>query len=111
MRFAVWAEQTRQRQAVHRRVVEHELLIPAAPEAVELADEFAHSALGLPVDVGEQRLQSVLDEKEAVGLVVGAVDRHADVVEQRAARHDHLGVAVLHSMVRNHRRLDVALNQ
>ena len=41
-------------------------------------------ALGrVVVDVGEQLAQLALGEEEAVGLVVGAVDRHADVVQQR----------------------------
>ena len=50
----------------------------------------------LPVDVGEQLAQLALGEEEAVGLVVGAVDRHADVVQQRPGRDDDLGVALAH---------------
>ena len=42
--------------------------------------------LRLVVDVGEQLPQLALGEEQAVGLVVGAVDRHADVVEQGARR-------------------------
>ena len=68
-----------------------------------------HGPLGLLVDAGEQRLQALLDQEQAVGLVVGAVDRHADVVEQRAARDHDLGVAVAHAVVGDHRRLDPAL--
>ena len=48
----------------------------------------------LAVGVGEQALERrSLGEEEAVGLVVGAVDRHADVVQQGAAGDDDLGVA------------------
>ena len=66
---------------------------------------------GSPVGVGEQPVAAPLGEEEAVGLVVGAVDRHADVVQQRAAGDDHLGVAGAHAVVGDHRRLDPGLDQ
>ncbi len=50
-------------------------------------------ALGLAVGVGEQAVERAAGEEEAVGLVIGAVDRHADVVQERAAGDHHLGVA------------------
>jgi len=50
-------------------------------------------ALRLAVGIGEEPFECAAGEEEAVGLVVGAVDRHADVMEQGAARDDHLGVA------------------
>ena len=43
--------------------------------------------------------------------MVGAVDRHADVVQQRAPGDDHLGVAVPHPVLGHHRRFDPALDQ
>jgi hypothetical protein len=43
--------------------------------------------------------------------MVGAVDRHADVVQQGAAGHHDLGVAVPHPVVADHRRLDTGLDQ
>ena len=43
--------------------------------------------------------------------MVGAVDRHADVVQQGAAGDDDLGVAVAHPVVGDHRRLDPRLDQ
>ena len=43
--------------------------------------------------------------------MVGAVDRHADVVQQGAAGDDDLGVAVAHPVVADHRRLDPGLDQ
>ena len=66
---------------------------------------------GSLVGVGEQPLEGAVGEEEAVGLVVGAVDRHADVVQQGAAGDDHLGVAVAHPVVGDHRRLDPGLDQ
>ena len=68
-------------------------------------------ALGLVVDAVEQRVEPVGDEEEAEGLVVGAVDRHPDVVQQRTAGDHDLGVALLHPVVADHRRLDPALGQ
>ena len=71
-----------------------------------------HRPLGrVLVDGREQLAQLALGEEEAVGLVVGAVDRHPDVVEQRSGGDDDLGVAVAHPVVGDHRRLDAALDQ
>ena len=69
------------------------------------------AALRLLVDVAEQPLQRLAGEEEAVGLVVGAVDRHADVVQQRASGDHDLGVADGHPVVGDHRRLDVRPRQ
>ena len=66
---------------------------------------------GVAVDVGEQLAQLALGEEQAVGLVVGAVDRHPHVVQQRAGGDDDLGVALAHRMVRDHRRLQAAPDQ
>ena len=43
--------------------------------------------------------------------MVGAVDRHADVVQQRAGGDHDLGVAPAHPVVGDHRRLDPGLDQ
>ena len=43
--------------------------------------------------------------------MVGAVDRHADVVQEGAAGHHHLGVAVTHPVVGDHRRLHPGFHQ
>ncbi len=76
-----------------------------ADDAVEdLGDD--DGQLRLLVDAVEQGAQLRLGEEEAVGLVVGAVDRHARVVEHRPRDHDDLGVAVAHAVVGDHRRLD-----
>ena len=57
---------------------------PVADDRVQgLGDD--DRALGLPVGVVEQLPQLPLGQEQAVGLVVGAVDRHADVVKQRPA--------------------------
>ena len=66
---------------------------------------------GVLVDVGEQLAQLALGEEEAEGLVIGAVDRHADVVQQRPGGDHDLGVALAHRVVGDHRRLDPALDQ
>ena len=50
-------------------------------------------------------------EEEAVLLVVGAVDRHAGVVEEARRRDHHLGVAGLHPVLGDHRGLDPAAVQ
>jgi hypothetical protein len=68
-------------------------------------------ALRLAVGAGQQPLQGAVGEEQRVGLVVGAVDRHADVVQQSAAGDDHLGVAIPHPVVADHRRLDPGLDQ
>ena len=62
--------------------------------------------LGLLVDPLEQQRQPVGGQEEAERLVVGAVDRHAGVVEQAAGGDHHLGVAAAHAVVVDHRRLD-----
>ena len=66
---------------------------------------------GSPVGVGEQALERAVGEEEAVGLVVGAVDRHADVVQEGAAGDDHLGIARRASRGRRRSRLDPGLDQ
>ena len=63
------------------------------------------------VDVVQQLAQLPLGEEEAECLVVGAVDRHPDVVQQRTGRDHDLGVAIAHPVVGDHRRLDPALDQ
>ena len=63
------------------------------------------------VGVGEQAVEGALGEEERVLLVVGAVDRHPDVVQEGAAGDDHLGVAVAHPVVGDHRRLDPRFDQ
>ena len=59
----------------------------------------------------EQLAQLALGQKQAVGLVIGAVDRHADVVEQRSRRDDDLRVALAHRVVADHRRPHAALDE
>ena len=68
-------------------------------------------ALGLAIGLGEQALEGAVGKEEAVGLVVGAVDRHADVVQERATGDDDLGVARRHAVVGDHGRLDPRLDQ
>ena len=68
-------------------------------------------ALGLVVDAVEQLVELARGEQEAERLVVGAVDRETDVVQHRAGRDDHLGVAVAHPVIGHHRRLDAALDE
>ena len=63
------------------------------------------------VDPVEQQRHPVRGEEEAVLLVVGAVDRHAGVVEQARGRDHHLGVADVHAVLGDHRRLDAAAVQ
>ena len=66
---------------------------------------------GSLVGAGQQPVEGAAGEEQRVGLVVGAVDRHADVVQQGAAGDHHLGVAVAHPVVGDHRRLDPGLDQ
>jgi hypothetical protein len=66
-----------------------------------------HGQLGLLVDPVEQPADLRLDEEEAELLVPLAVDRHADVVQERAEDDDDLGVVVRHAEVADDRRLDV----
>ena len=68
-------------------------------------------SLRLIVDGLEQLAELALGEEQAVGLVVGAVDRKPDVVEQRPGGHHYLGVAVAHRVVGDDRRLDVGPRQ
>ena len=63
------------------------------------------------VDPVEQHRHPVGGEEEAVLLVVGAVDRHAGVVEQARGRDHHLGVADVHPVLGDHRRLHAAAVQ
>jgi hypothetical protein len=70
-----------------------------------------HGQLGIRVGVGEQLAQLALGEKEAEGLVVDAVDRHAHVVQKSSRRDHHLRVAVAHAVVADHRGLDPRLDQ
>ena len=44
-----------------------------------------HAQLGVVVAAREQLCGALVDHEQAVGLVVGTVDGHADVVEQGAA--------------------------
>ena len=68
-------------------------------------------AFGLFVDSFKETRQSLTREKEAVSLVIGAVDRHPDVVEQGAARDHDFGVAGAHAVIGDHGRLHPALDQ
>ena len=70
------------------------------------ASEGDHRPLRLVVEIGEQLPQLALGEKQAVGLVVCTVDRHAHVMEQGARGDDYLRIAPAHPVVGNHRRLD-----
>jgi hypothetical protein len=65
-------------------------------------------ALGLLVDIRQQLRQGVGGQEEAVLLVVGAVDRHAGVVQKAGAGDHHLGVVRAHGVVADHRRRDPA---
>ena len=69
------------------------------------ASETTTVSSGLLVDPLEQQRQPVGGEEQRVLLVVGAVDRHAGVVEQAGRRDHHLGVARLHAVLGDHRRL------
>ena len=55
--------------------------------------------LGLLVDVRQQRAELVGGEEQAVALVVIAVDRHPDAVQEAGPRDHHLGVALAHPVV------------
>jgi hypothetical protein len=81
----------------------------AAPVADDRVQRLGNDdrSLRLLVDVGEEVAELALNEEQAVGLVVRAVDRQPDVVEQRPRRDHHLGVAVPHPVVDDHRRRDV----
>jgi hypothetical protein len=70
-----------------------------------------HGPLGVLVDVREQAVEQVGGEEEAERLVVDAVDRHAEVVQQAAAGDDHLGILVRHRVVGLDRRLQPAAVQ
>ena len=62
--------------------------------------------LGLLVDLLEQLRQAVGGEEQAERLVVGAVDRHAGVVEHAAGGDHHLRVVRAHPVGAHHGRLD-----
>ena len=70
-----------------------------------------HGQLGLLVDPVQQLPDLGLDEEEAELLVPLAVDRHADVVQERAEDDHDLGIVVRHVEVADDRRLDVVLGQ
>ena len=67
--------------------------------------------LGLLVGAGQQRPELVGGQEQAVALVVVAVDRHADAVEQAAGGDHDLGVALAHPVVGDHARRDAAAEQ
>ena len=77
---------------------ERRALAAVADDRVQrLGDD--HRPLGLVVDVGQQRSELVGGQEQAVALVVLAVDRHPDAVEQAAGRDHDLGVALAHPVV------------
>jgi hypothetical protein len=82
-----------------------------ADDRVERLGDHDGPLSGVAVDVGQQLAQLALGQKQAVGLVVGAMDRHPDVVQQRAGRNHHFSVAVAHPVITDHRRLNPALDQ
>jgi hypothetical protein len=67
-----------------------------------------HGKIRVFVDPLEQQRHPVGREEQAVLLVVRAVDRHPDVVEQTRRGDHHLGVPVAHPVLRHHRRLHAA---
>ena len=56
-------------------------------------------ALRLLVDVGEQRADFVGGQKQAVALVIVAMDRHADTVHQASRGDHHLSVVLGETVV------------
>ena len=68
-------------------------------------------ALRLAVDVLEQPRQPVGGEEQRVRLVVGAVDGHADAVQQRSGGDHDLGVALLDAVVGDDARHHAAPEQ
>ena len=73
----------------------------------DLGDDDA--PLRLLVAALEQVVEAVGHEEQAVCLVVGAVDRHPDVVQEGAPGDHYLGVALGHPVVGDHCRLDPRL--
>ena len=80
------------------------------PAAAAVADDRVQDLrrddrpLRLVVDIGEQLVEMVGGEEQAVRLVVDAVDRHPEVVQQAAAGDHHLGVRGLERIVDLERR-------
>ena len=83
--------------------------------AVIAASGMTYAAPQAKVDINaasvEQLTELAVGDEEAVGLVVGAVDAHAAVVQKRPGDHDHLGVAGVKSVVPDRCRLDPALDR
>ncbi len=67
--------------------------------------------LGLLVDVRQQRRKLVGGQEQAVALVVLAMDRHPDAVQQARGRDHHLGVALAHPVVGDDARDHAAAKQ
>jgi hypothetical protein len=65
----------------------------------------------LVVDAGQQRVELVGREEQAVALVAPAVDRHPDVVQKAAGGDDDLGVVLGHRMRLDHGRADPAADE
>src|SRR4051812_6241351 len=70
-----------------------------------------HRPLRLLVDARQQRAELVGGQEQRVALVVGAVDRHPGVVEERRRGDDDLGVALLEAVVGDGDRDDAAAEQ
>jgi hypothetical protein len=87
------------------------------PASRAVRDDRVHSlgdddrALGLGVDALQEDAELVGGEEQRVGLVVDAVDRHPDAVEERGGRDGDLGVALAHAVVGDHRRRDAAAEE
>ena len=67
--------------------------------------------LGLTIGIGEQTFKCATGQEEAVGLVVLPVDRHPDVMQERAAGDDHLGIFRGHAVIGHDHGLDARLDQ
>jgi len=70
-----------------------------------------HRQVGILVDAVQQLAQFRLREEEAEVLVVVAVHRHPDAVEERRERDDDFRVVLRHPVVGHDRRLDPVLRQ
>jgi hypothetical protein len=87
------------------------LAAPAVPDdrVQDLRDH--HGPIRLLVDIGQQRREPVGSEEEAELLVILAMDRHPDIVEEGSSGNHYLGVPQLHPVVGDHRGLYARLGE
>ena len=87
--------------------------LPAAPVARDRLEHLGddHGERRLLVDAVQELARLRLGEEEAPVLVAVAVHGHADAVEKRGEDDHDLGVLLLHPVVGDERRPDVALDE